>query len=167
MVDSLGGNGSGRSPRGGTKKAGDPAAERQPEPRSGGPPERRLPHPSSSRQARGRSAEEVVCRYLAERGFEIVAHNLRLGALELDIVARKADLVAVVEVRTRSAHAWTTAHGSILPRKRERLRRAAQRLWRIRYRNDPSVTRLRIDTAAVVFAAGGPRVDYCAAAFSL
>jgi len=108
-----------------------------------------------------------VSHFLQARGFEIVARNLRLGALELDIVARQGDLIAVVEVRTRSTSSWTTAHGSILPRKRARLRRAAQRLWRTRYRYDPSVTRLRIDAAAVSFEPGGVVVDYCAAAFSL
>src|SRR5215217_6186020 len=60
-----------------------------------------------SRLGSGRAAERAVARYLAERGFQILAVNLRLQYLELDVVARLEDLVVVVEVRTRGHGAWT------------------------------------------------------------
>jgi putative endonuclease len=104
--------------------------------------------------------------YLVEHGFRIVARNLRQGALELDLVARREDLVVVVEVRYRGPASWTSAFGSVLPRKRELLRRAAWRLWRSRYAHDPTVNRLRIDVAAVCFGATGARVEYCPGAFT-
>lgn len=114
----------------------------------------------------GSRAEGAVVDYLEERGFDIVAVNLRVGRDEIDVVARKLDVVVVVEVRCRSASSWTTAFGSILEGKRRHIRRAAQRLWRERYKHDPSVSRLRIDAATVVFEAGSrPIVDYCPAAF--
>lgn len=100
------------------------------------------------------------------RGFELVATNLRVGLDELDLVVRKLDLVVVVEVRSRGPRAWTTAFGSIMGPKRRHVRRAAHRLWRQRYARDPSVSRLRIDAATVVFTADGRAlVDYCPAAF--
>ena len=49
-----------------------------------------------------------MARLLVERGFQIVATNLRLSYLELDVVARRDDLVVVVEVRSRSASSWTS-----------------------------------------------------------
>jgi putative endonuclease len=122
---------------------------------------------AANRRQLGARAEQAVALHLEAQGFQIVARNLRLGALELDIVARRGDLIAVVEVRSRSRRSWTTAHGSILPAKKRRLRRAALRLWRSRYRCDPSVRRLRLDAAAVSFTAEGAVVDYCPAAFSL
>lgn len=118
------------------------------------------------RQRLARVAETCVAEHLRRSGYEIVARNLRLGPLELDLVARHRDLIVVVEVRTRGARSWTTAHGSVLARKRERLRRAARRLWRVRYAHDPSVQRLRFDVAAVMFTPAGPVVDYCPAAFT-
>lgn len=99
------------------------------------------------------------------RGFEIVALNLRVGRLELDIVARRADLVVVVEVRTRGSGAWSTGFGSMDARKRQRVRRAGEWLWQRRYCHDCSVTRLRFDAASVVFGPTGVRVDYAPAAF--
>jgi putative endonuclease len=40
---------------------------------------------------------------LASQGMSILATNLRLGRLELDVVARDGDTVIVVEVRHRGA----------------------------------------------------------------
>jgi putative endonuclease len=117
------------------------------------------------RRELGQRAETAVARYLEEAGFSIEARNLRLGRLELDVVARRAELIVVVEVRTRGNGAWTTGFGSLTYLKRERIRRAGQRLWRQRYRNDPSAERLRFDAASVTFNAGQAEVDYVVAAF--
>lgn len=112
-----------------------------------------------------RAAEAAVADYLRRRGFDLVAANLRLGALELDVVARRDELVVVVEVRTRGPGALTRPLGSIGGRKRWHVRKAAERLWQRRYRNDPSVSHLRIDAASVTFTEGGPAVEYVEAAF--
>lgn len=119
----------------------------------------------TSAQNLGRTAEELVWRYLRQRGFKLVAKNLRLGHLELDLVVRKNELIAIVEVRTRSLSSKTTAFGSIDGRKRQRLRVAAARLWKKRYRHDPSVQRIRFDVAQVSFDAPHPRIEYVPAAF--
>jgi putative endonuclease len=113
----------------------------------------------------GQAAEVAVCEYLEQQGYQIVARNLRLGRFELDVVARMRELVVVVEVRTRGAGAWTTAFGSMTRLKRERIRRAGQRLWRERYRKDPSVERLRFDAASVVFEDDKTHIEYIVAAF--
>jgi putative endonuclease len=119
----------------------------------------------SPRAELGQRAEEAVARYLERSGWAIVGRNLRLGRLELDIVARQGPLIVVVEVRTRGAGAWTTGFGSVSPAKRERIRRAGQRLWRDRFRDDPSVSRMRFDAASVRFDGGEPDIDYVVAAF--
>ena len=102
---------------------------------------------------------------MAQHGFQIVATNLRLQYLELDVVARLGALVVVVEVRSRSQASWTSGFGSIDGRKRYRIRLAGQRLWARRYRNDPSVKHLRFDAASVSFGPDGPRIEYVPAAF--
>jgi putative endonuclease len=106
-----------------------------------------------------------VATWLAEQGYEIVATNLRLGALEIDVVARKGPVVAVVEVRTRGQTARTTALGSIGKSKQLRLRRAGERLWQRRYRRDATVERLRFDVAAVRLDLDPPTIEYVIAAF--
>jgi len=80
-------------------------------------------------------------------------------------VAREGPVVVVVEVRMRGSTSWTTGFGSIDAKKRLRVRRAAERLWRERYRHDASVERLRIDAASVHFEGGATRIEYRKAAF--
>jgi len=81
-------------------------------------------------------------------GFEIVGTNVRLGALEIDVLARKGPVLVIVEVRTRGRSSWETAFGSVNGPKRRRLRAAAERVWR-RARLDPTLDRVRVDVIAV------------------
>jgi putative endonuclease len=125
-----------------------------------------MPPVADARADSAAAAEAAVAAYLERRGFAIVARNLRLGHLELDVIARQGALIVVVEVRTRGPGAWTTAFGSIDSAKRRRIRRAGERLWQRRYKNDASVERMRFDAASVSF---GPdaevHVEYVEAAF--
>jgi putative endonuclease len=117
------------------------------------------------RTTTGRAAELAVAHYLELRGYSIVASNLRIGYLELDLVARLGPVIAIVEVRSRGASAWTSGFGSIDRKKRLRIRRAGQRLWQRRYKHDSSVERLRFDAASVTWVDGRACVSYAAAAF--
>ncbi|MGD0528131.1 MAG: YraN family protein [Polyangiaceae bacterium] len=108
----------------------------------------------------GRKAELAVVDYLVVRGFSILGRNVRLGALELDIVAQKGSLVAVVEVRTRGPTARQGPFESIGGTKRVRLRRAVERLWREKLEKMKEVERVRIDAAAVSFEGGVTSVEY-------
>ncbi len=116
-------------------------------------------------QLPGRAAEELVANALAAQGWEILGRNVRLGRLELDIVARDGRVVVVVEVRSRSPEAFTTAFSSLDPLKRLRTRRAGERLWNRKFRDDPSVDRLRFDEASVGYGPSGPTLEYVRAAF--
>jgi putative endonuclease len=117
------------------------------------------------RAALGKRAEALVAAWLVEQGYDIVATNLRLGALEIDVVARKGPVIAVVEVRTRGKTARTTPLGSVSKMKQLRLRRAGERLWQRRYRRDESVERLRFDIAGVRLDLEPPTIEYVIAAF--
>jgi putative endonuclease len=81
------------------------------------------------------------------------------------VVARRDELIVVVEVRSRSSRAWTSAFGSIDGRKRYRIRLAGLRLWQRRYQHDYTVKHLRFDAASVTFRPEGPVIEYVAGAF--
>jgi len=119
----------------------------------------------STRARLGRRAEDAVAQYLESVGCSIVGRNLKLGRLEIDIVARQREVILVVEVRTRGAGAWTTGLGSMSRSKRDRIRRAGQRLWRDRFKADPGVDRMRFDAASVTFDGDRADIDYVVAAF--
>ena len=111
-------------------------------------------------QRSGARAEQAVADYLVARGFRLLATNLRLGRLELDIVARRRGLVVIVEVRMRGDGAYVGALESVSVVKRRHLLQASGRLWRQHLVHDLGVERVRIDVAAVTFAPDQTRVEY-------
>jgi putative endonuclease len=96
----------------------------------------------------------------------VLAVNLRVGHLELDVVAREGAVIAVVEVRTRGPGAWVRALDSVDAKKQARVRRAGERLWRRRFARDPTAERMRFDVAAVELGEDGEaRIEIVKAAF--
>jgi putative endonuclease len=96
----------------------------------------------------------------------ILGRNVRVGRLEVDILARQGPVVAVVEVRSRGEGAWVGAFSSVDWKKRARLRAAGRALWRRHFLRDPSVERMRFDVASVSFdATGAASVEIARAVF--
>jgi putative endonuclease len=108
----------------------------------------------------GRRAELAVADLLFASGFELLARNLRLGPLELDVVARKGPLLVMTEVRTRGPGSFVGPFASIGRTKRAHLFAAARRLWRSKSAWTKGVERVRIDVAAVTFAGIETYVEY-------
>jgi len=79
----------------------------------------------SYRQFRGLIGERVASAYLESRGFEIIEHRYRFGRKEIDLIARKDDLVVFVEVKSRRNETFGPAALSITSRKRRNLIEAA------------------------------------------
>lgn len=122
------------------------------------------PRAPVDRRAVGRRAEDAVAAHLEAQGYRVLARNLRLGALELDLVVRRGPLVAIVEVRARGRGSYAGPFASVTPVKQARLLRAADRLWRERLRGTPGVERVRLDVAAVTFDGETARIVYQAGA---
>jgi len=83
--------------------------------------------PPEARRAQGDAAEDRACRHLEGAGFTIVERNFRTKGGEIDIVARKGDVLAFVEVRSREAPGFGTPEESVTPAKRRRIVGAARR----------------------------------------
>jgi putative endonuclease len=81
-----------------------------------------------AREARQRARRrgrvgELLCRWhLRLRGWRIVARDWRCPAGEIDIIARRGGVLAVIEVKARGDLAVAAA--SVLPRQRRRIARA-------------------------------------------
>ncbi len=120
----------------------------------------------NARPAVGKRAEDATAQHLSLDGWEIVGRNIRVGPLELDVLARKGDVLAVVEVRFRGPGSWLGALDSVDGRKRERLRTAARRIWDERFARDESLRVLRFDVAVVDFdPMGRAHVEHVEGAF--
>jgi len=73
---------------------------------------------------RGRIAEHLCRWHLRFRGWRILACDWRCPAGEIDILARRRDVLAVIEVKSRPDFA--TGAAALLPRQRRRIARATE-----------------------------------------
>jgi putative endonuclease len=54
----------------------------------------------------GKKGEELAARFLARKGFNVVARNFRYRKAEIDIIVQRDDWLIFVEVKTRSSAAF-------------------------------------------------------------
>lgn len=93
----------------------------------------------------GLRAETVCAAVLRLRGYRIVERRLRSPVGEIDILARRGDVLVVIEVKARGDFA--SAAESITARQRQRLVRAAG--WVLSARPDLAMLQLRFDVMLV------------------
>jgi len=116
----------------------------------------------SARAELGARAEQLASDYLERCGFAIVARNVRVGRLELDVIARRGNLLIVCEVRSRRSDRVMTPAQSVDYRKVSHVREAAARWIR---ETRPGTSQLRFDVASVVFDTPSGRLNYLEGAF--
>jgi len=80
----------------------------------------------------GIRGEQLAIEYLTTRGWSVQAHRFRLGRHDLDLVVRLANLVAFVEVKTRTGPEFGAGAEAIGWRKRRTLAWLAE-VWRARH----------------------------------
>jgi putative endonuclease len=73
---------------------------------------------------RGQAAEALVIQGLDLRGWKVLCRNLRVGHLELDVVAEHRGVLHVIEVRSRVGRHAGTPLETVGPAKRRALARA-------------------------------------------
>lgn len=77
-------------------------------------------------RALGNAIEQFACRYLQDRGLKPVARNYRCRIGEIDLVMRDDDCLVFIEVRYRSANAFSSAALTVDRRKQNKLLRTAE-----------------------------------------
>ena len=82
--------------------------------------------PPEARRAQGDAAEDRACLHLEGLGMTIMDRNFRTRGGEIDIVARKGDVLVFVEVRSREVPDFGTPEESVTPAKRRRIVGAAR-----------------------------------------
>ena len=94
----------------------------------------------------GHWGEEMAARHLSRLGWTVRERNLRVGRKEVDLVAEKNDVLAFIEVKTRTEARYDDALAAIAPRKQRMLQQAAER-WIAA--NGPLTKPFRFDAIAV------------------
>lgn len=105
-------------------------------------------------QGRGRVGEAMAIAYLELAGCRVLGRNLRLGGVEVDVLASEGEAQVVVEVKVRGRSDFGGAVGAIDHVKRGRLVRAAQALAQ------KGAGRVRIDVVAIDLSPDGATVRH-------
>jgi putative endonuclease len=107
--------------------------------------------------------ESIVAQYLEDRGFSIVASNYQRRTGEIDLIARKAEVVAFVEVKSRRNCHFNLSE-VITPAKQRKIIKTAQRFI---LENGLFDTVYRFDVALVELENTGDQVTYIENAYTL
>lgn len=99
---------------------------------------------SKHRQKIGVWGEGVAAEYLEERGYNVIARNVRTPYGEIDIVVEKDGFTSFVEVKTRTTSSYGPPEISVTPRKLEHMLAAAEH-----YTQENEIDHWQIDVIAV------------------
>jgi putative endonuclease len=80
---------------------------------------------SSSTGAKGRAGEDRAAAFLEDRGYRVVARNVRVPGGEIDVVCLDGSTLVIVEVKRRDSSRFGSALAAVDARKRATLRRVA------------------------------------------
>ncbi len=111
----------------------------------------------------GREGEDRAAAYLEAAGYRIVDRNVRIGGIEVDLIARLGRTAVFVEVKTRRSRRLGAPEEAVDGRRQARLVRAASGWLRTRGRG---IRELRFDVITCEPAPGGGlRLRHLPAAF--
>jgi putative endonuclease len=119
---------------------------------------------STYRQKLGQQAENLACRELVSRGYQVLQRRFRTQFGEIDIVARDGGTLVFVEVRARAGEDYGSAEDSITARKIWKMTRMAQEYVMVHGLDDVDC---RFDVVAVDWSGAEPVLTLYQSAFDV
>ncbi len=101
----------------------------------------------------GDKGEAIAAKFLIDKGFELIDHNVHAPGGELDLIMKQDGGWVFVEVKTRRSNAFGSALESISTRKINRMLSAIEHYFIIRNKAE-EVPFFRIDIITVEVRAG-------------
>jgi putative endonuclease len=85
------------------------------------------PEGADQREELGAAGEDLAARHLGRQGYRVIERNYSFLDGEIDLIAMDGDVLAFVEVKTRSCDAFGPPELAVDYRKQRRIQRAAER----------------------------------------
>lgn len=115
----------------------------------------------------GGFAEELVVRFLKEKGYKIIERNFSCPVGEIDIISQKDEYICFVEVRSRTDSRYGQPYESVTFPKQRKISKTAKYFIALNPRYSNKYT-FRFDVASVLFSDNGDySVEYIIGAFEL
>jgi len=112
----------------------------------------------------GVQGEEIAARYLLSKKYAIVQRNYRCRYGEIDIIARKKNVLVFVEVKTRRNYAFGSPLEAVSLKKQRSISSVAQQYIQ---HEQLSGSAARFDVIAVLLNSSCPEIEHIENAFEL
>ena len=112
----------------------------------------------------GDSGEDLAAAFLEARGWKVLHRNFRLGRYEIDLIVSRDDLVAFVEVKTRTGSRFGHPAEAVTLEKRTRVTRVAEG-WLEQYGSSRLVCRFDV-IAVTIGDHDSPKIEHIEHAWS-
>ncbi|GAA4940469.1 YraN family protein [Algibacter agarivorans] len=109
----------------------------------------------------GKKGEQLAVDFLLKNGYDIVERNYRFDKAEVDIIAQKKDILAIIEVKTRSTIDFGNPEDFVKPKQIQRLVKAVDEYVNV---NELDVE-VRFDIIAIVKEGKGFKIEHLENAF--
>jgi putative endonuclease len=109
----------------------------------------------------GKKGEDMAVDFLTDHGYHILERNYRFDKAEVDIIAQKKDVLAVVEVKTRSTSDFGDPQDFVKPKQIMNLVKAVDAYIIL---NDLD-TNVRFDIIAITKSSGNYKIEHLKDAF--
>jgi len=109
----------------------------------------------------GKEGEQLATDHLIDKGYEILERNWRFQKAEVDIIVQKENVLAAVEVKTRSTNEFGNPQDFVNPKKIKLLVTAVNEYVN---QNDLDVE-VRFDIVAITKSASGFEIEHLEDAF--
>ena len=112
--------------------------------------------------ATGERGEKLAARLLRRKGYRILERNFQTRFGEIDLIARKGDVLVFVEVKTRAPGAPVSGRDAVDAAKQARVRTAALQYWQGRF----AALQPRFDVVEVTLSPEGEQAEHIENAFA-
>jgi putative endonuclease len=109
----------------------------------------------------GKEGEEIAKKFLINKGYDILESNWRYERKEIDLIARMGEIIAIVEVKTRSTDFYGNPEESVTRTKQNFLIKAADSYAQAL----DFEAEIRYDIISIVMKSGKPLIKHFEDAF--
>lgn len=109
----------------------------------------------------GTKGEELAVDFLLKSGYEIMERNYRFEKAEVDIIAKQKDILAIIEVKTRSTIDFGNPQDFVKPKQIQRLVKAVDEYVITNQLN----VEVRFDIIAIIKEGKGFKIEHLENAF--
>ncbi|MFW6238444.1 MAG: YraN family protein [Halanaerobiales bacterium] len=106
--------------------------------------------------------ENRACTYLKDTGYNLVERNFRTRWGEIDIIARREDLIAFIEVKTRKSKKYGTPVEAVNRKKQHKIKSLARSFLQ---QNDITCCQVRFDIISIKISGCKARLRHLKNAF--